>query len=88
MSTDLKITYYTSHIQPGSNLLASFRLELPAPWGEQSVRGDIIMGRERRERVLWPKKGEHFATTPATREETEAAERVILANWKKWRDRR
>ena len=40
------------------------------------------------EAVVWPKCGRWFASSPSSREATEAAEAWILAHWRAWRDKR
>ena len=70
----------------GENKLADVLVMLPAPWGTQECRAMIIASiRDKRPRVLWPKAGPRFATTPSSREETVAAEVQILEAWKAWK---
>lgn len=68
------------------NKLADVLVELDAPWGKQSCRAMIVNSlRDNKPRVLWPKAGERFATTPTTREETAEAETQILSAWRGWK---
>lgn len=68
------------------NKLADVLVELDAPWGKQSCRAVIVRSlMTGNPRVLWPKAGERFATTPTTREETAEAEKQILSAWKEWK---
>ena len=77
------IRFYTHQTKPGE--LAQFQLYTRAPWGAHSVRGSIIQSQETNEpTVVWPKCGRWFASTPATREETDAAALWILDRWKLW----
>lgn len=72
----------------GTGKLADFYIELQAPWGSQSCRAMIVSSiRDSKPRVLWPKAGEFFATTPTSREERDVAEAHILKAWSAWKIR-
>ena len=80
------IRFYTHHVQPDGNLVASFRLDIPGPLWWQTCRGDIIVSKyDGKEIVVWPKKGEHYATTPSSPEERAKADAWIMEHFKKWR---
>jgi len=81
------IKFFTAQLKYGE--VAQFQLMTTAPWGMHYIRGAIIMSQTTNaEAVVWPKCGRWFASTPASREATEAAEAWILAHWRAWRDKR
>ena len=81
------IKFFTAQLKPGE--VAQFQLMAAAPWGAHNIRGAIIMSQATNsEAVVWPRCGKWFASTPASREATEAAEKWILAHWRAWRGKR
>lgn len=81
------IQFFTHDMPAGK--VADFQADVSAPWGAHRVRGSIIQSQRTNDLVvLWPKISDRFfASTPATRHDTEQAARWILDKFREFQTR-